>query len=96
MILITYDISVTAHSGRKRLRHISKACLDYGVRVQNSVFECDITPAQWVNLKATLLDIFDPDQDSLRFYSLGANWERRVEHYGTKPSLNVFKDTLIL
>ena len=96
MMLITYDVSVTTSSGRRRLRRISKTCLDYGMRVQNSVFECEITPSQWVVLKMALLDIFDPEQDSLRFYSLGANWQRRVEHYGAKSTLDVFKDTLIL
>ena len=96
MILITYDVSVTTVTGRSRLRRISKTCLDYGMRVQNSVFECDITPVQWVRLKATLLDIFDPNQDSLRFYSLGAKWQRKIEHHGTKYVPDILKDTLIL
>ena len=96
LLLITYDVGVTTSAGRKRLRRISKTCLDYGVRVQHSVFECDISPAQWVELKAALLEIFDPNQDSLRFYSLGRNWQRKVEHHGTKPTLDVLKDTLIV
>ena len=96
MVLITYDVSVVTAAGQKRLRHISKTCVDYGMRVQNSVFECDITPAQWVELKATLLDIFDPDADSLRFYMLGSNWQRKVEHHGAKASIDLLKTPLIL
>ena len=96
MILITYDVEVTTSAGRRRLRQISKTCLDYGLRVQQSVFECDVTPAQWVELRATLLTIFDPNQDSLRFYRLGRNWQRKIEHHGSNPTLDVFNDTLIL
>ena len=95
MVLITYDVSVVTGAGQKRLRHISKTCLDYGVRVQNSVFECDITPDKWVRLKSTLLSIYNPEEDSIRFYQLGSNWQRKVEHHGAKPSLDVLKDTLI-
>ena len=96
MVLITYDVSVVSEGGTKRLRHISKTCLDYGLRVQHSVFECDITPEQWVTLKAALLAILDPEEDSLRFYMLGKNWQRRVEHHGSKPSPNLLQDALIL
>ena len=67
LVLVTYDVNVTTRAGEKRLRHIAKVCLDYGVRVQNSVFECEVDPAQWVKLKAELLRIYDPAQDSLRF-----------------------------
>ena len=86
MVLITYDVSTRDAAGRKRLRQAGKACLDYGQRVQNSVFECEISPAQWVELRARLCEIIDPAQDSLRFYMLGANWRRRVEHVGAKPA----------
>lgn len=96
MVLITYDVSVTSEGGTKRLRHISKACLDYGQRVQNSVFECEIDPAQWVALKAKLLDTYNPEEDSLRFYQLGANWQRKVEHYGSKPKPDMLRDSIIL
>src|SRR4051812_3172207 len=96
MILVTYDISVTESSGAKRLRRIAKECLDYGVRVQNSVFECDVDPAQWVKLKANLLNIYDKTQDSLRFYLLGSNWRPKVEHYGTKKAVDIFRDILII
>ena len=96
MVLITYDVSFEDGEGQKRLRRIAKACLDVGVRVQYSVFECDLAPDQWVNLKEALLNIYDPEVDSLRFYNLGKNWRRRVEHYGAKPAIDVFKDHLII
>ena len=96
MILVTYDISVSDSGGMKRLRRISKTCLDYGVRVQNSVFECDIDPDQWVKLKSKLLKIYDKAQDSLRFYMLGSNWRPKVEHHGTKLAVDAFRDMLII
>lgn len=96
MILVTYDISVSDIGGAKRLRRIAKECLDYGVRVQNSVFECDVDPAQWVKLKSNLLKIYDKTQDSLRFYMLGANWRPKVEHFGSKQAVDVFRDMLII
>ncbi len=96
LVLITYDVNVTSAGGSRRLRHISKLCQDYGIRVQYSVFECEINPSQWVALKAALLETFDADTDSLRFYYLGANWKRRVEHHGAKESPDMFRDPLIL
>ncbi|MCE3045730.1 CRISPR-associated endonuclease Cas2 [Legionella sp. 16cNR16C] len=96
MILIAYDISITDAQGEKRLRHVAKECLDYGVRVQNSVFECEIEPAQWIHLKAKLLKIYDEKYDSLRFYNLGANWRKRVECYGAKKPPDVFNNILII
>jgi len=96
MVLVTYDISMADSKGPKRLRRIAKMCLDYGVRVQYSVFECDIDPAQWVHFKAALLDIYDETTDSLRFYQLGSKWRSKVEHHGAKPALDVFQDTLII
>lgn len=96
LMLITYDVNVTTSAGRKRLRHISKSCLDYGMRVQYSVFECDITPAQWVDLKATLLEIYDDKVDSLRFYHLGAKGYQKVEHHGAKSSPDILRDPLVL
>lgn len=88
MVLITYDVSTQDAAGRKRLRRIAKSCLNHGQRVQNSVFECELDPGQWASLKAELLREMNPEQDSLRFYQLGANWQRRVEHVGTKPAVN--------
>ncbi len=96
LMLITYDVNMTDTTGQKRLRQISKTCLDYGMRVQYSVFECEIASAQWVELKGTLLDIYDSEVDSLRFYHLGANWKRKVEHYGAKETPDIIRDTLIL
>ncbi|RMF96765.1 MAG: CRISPR-associated endonuclease Cas2 [Planctomycetota bacterium] len=86
MVVVAYDVATTTPEGRRRLSHVAKTCLDYGQRVQNSVFECSVTPEQWVNLKGKLLDIVDLEEDSLRFYFLGANWRRRVEHHGAKQT----------
>lgn len=96
MVLVSYDIAMADNSGKSRLRKIAKVLEDYGVRVQYSVFECDVMPCEWVKLKNKLLKIYNPDEDSLRFYTLGSNWERKVEHYGAKASVNLFKDLLIL
>lgn len=88
-VLITYDVSTATPAGKARLRRTAKACLDYGQRVQNSVFECKVDPAQWVELKARLLGIIDPASDSLRFYHLGANWQPKIEHHGTKQGYDI-------
>jgi CRISPR-associated protein Cas2 len=88
LVLVTYDVSTTTDGGKRRLNRVAKACLDYGQRVQNSVFECEVDPARWVEMKARLLGIYDSGEDSLRFYFLGANWRRRVEHHGTKPAID--------
>jgi CRISPR-associated protein Cas2 len=86
LVLVTYDVSVTSPGGAKRLRHVAKACRDFGQRVQFSVFEIEVDPAQWVRLKARLEAMIDRDVDSLRYYHLGANWERKVEHVGAKSA----------
>jgi CRISPR-associated protein Cas2 len=86
LVLVTYDVSLIQSGGARRLRRVAKACQDYGQRVQYSVFEIEVDPDQWVALKARLEKIIDPAQDSLRYYHLGANWRRRVEHVGAKPS----------
>ncbi|MGL4860367.1 MAG: CRISPR-associated endonuclease Cas2 [Enterobacteriaceae bacterium] len=96
MVLVTYDVSLEDSAGAGRLRRIAKTCLDYGVRVQYSVFECEVDPAQWVQFRDKLLNIYAPETDSLRFYRLGKEWRNRVEHHGAKPALDIFKDTLIL
>ena len=88
-VLVTYDVSTTTPEGQKRLRHVAKACLDFGQRVQNSVFEMKVDPAQWTDCRDRLLRIVDLEQDSLRFYFLGKNGHRRVEHHGTKPGYDV-------
>lgn len=88
-VLITYDVSTSTPQGKRRLRQVAKACLDYGQRVQNSVFECKIDPAQMVALKSRLLGLINPDTDSLRFYHLGSNWKHRVEHHGAQSGYDV-------
>lgn len=85
MVLVTYDVSTETAEGRKRLRRVSLACKNFGQRVQKSVFECLVDPAQWARLRARLLDEIDPDRDSLRFYFLGSKWTNRVEHVGANP-----------
>lgn len=86
MVLVAYDISVETTEGRRRLRHVAKLCLDRGQRVQNSLFECLLTPAQWTGLRQRLVNEINHETDSLRFYLLGRNWKRRVEHVGAKPA----------
>jgi CRISPR-associated protein Cas2 len=86
MVLITYDVNVTTPLGRKRLRNVAKLCQNFGQRVQNSVFECLVDPTQFTDLRHRLESIIDPATDSLRYYFLGANWKRRVEHYGIKET----------
>ncbi len=88
LVLITYDVSTKNAAGCKRLSRIAKICLDFGQRVQNSVFECQVSPAQWADLRHKLLDTYNSKEDSLRFYFLGKNWKRRVEHLGAKPSID--------
>jgi CRISPR-associated protein Cas2 len=85
MVLVSYDVAVTSEGGQKRLRRVAKTCTNYGQRVQFSVFECLVEPAQWVQLKTTLEQIIDSNTDSLRYYYLGANYKRRIEHVGAKP-----------
>lgn len=85
LVLITYDVSTTTDGGKKRLRQVAKQCVNFGQRVQNSVFECNVDPGQFAELKHRLEAIIDEDQDSLRYYSLGSNWKRKVEHVGAKP-----------
>ena len=87
-ILVTYDVSTTSEGGKRRLRRVAKTCLDYGQRVQNSVFECQVDPAQLFEMKSRLLEIIDTNLDSLRIYMLGTEWNRRVEHYGIKEGFN--------
>lgn len=87
-VIVTYDVSTTTPAGRKRLARVARICKDFGQRAQNSVFECKVDPAQLADLKGQLLDTIDAEQDSLRFYFLGTNWQRRVEHVGTKPTFD--------
>jgi len=89
LVLITYDVSTVGGAGQKRLRKVSKACQNYGQRVQNSVFECVVDAAQLATLKMELIKIIDEDKDSLRFYQLGNNYKNKVEHIGVKESIDL-------
>jgi CRISPR-associated protein Cas2 len=84
MVLVSYDMNTQDAEGRKRLRHIARECENWGQRVQLSVFECMVDPAQWTALRARLVTAMDEEKDSLRFYFLGANWRGRMEHVGAK------------
>ncbi|HEY3374207.1 MAG TPA: CRISPR-associated endonuclease Cas2 [Candidatus Aquicultor sp.] len=86
-VVVSYDVALDDTSGQRRLRRVSKACKDYGQRVQYSVFECIVDPAQWATLKHRLISEIDPKKDSLRFYYLGSKWHRRVEHVGAKKTI---------
>lgn len=89
MMLITYDVATETEGGKRRLRRVARACRDYGQRVQYSVFECEVDPAQWVKLRDRLIKEIDTATDSLRFYHMGSNWKPHVEHVGAKPALDL-------
>lgn len=89
LVLVTYDVNLTSAGGARRLRRVARACQDFGQRVQFSVFEIEVEPAQWTRLRARLEGEIDPALDSLRFYFLGSNWQRRVEHVGAKPATDL-------
>ncbi len=91
LILITYDVQTSSESGKKRLRKVSKKCEEYGVRVQNSVFECIVDSTQLKQLQIALEEIIDPSVDSLRYYRLGNNHDTKVKHIGAKPAIKVDK-----
>ena len=86
MVLITYDVETVTSSGKKRLRYVAKQCVYYGQRVQNSVFECLVDPAQFAELKHRLESIINKEKDSIRYYFLGSDWKTKVEHIGAKES----------
>ena len=86
LVLVTYDVNTETAAGRKRLRRVARACENFGQRVQFSVFECLVDPGQWSALRFRLIEEIDQELDSLRFYFLGSNWKRRVEHIGAKPA----------
>ena len=94
MVLVSYDVAVTTPGGARRLRKVAKQCQNYGQRVQYSVFECIVDPAQWIKFKNTLESIIDKKTDSLRYYYLGSNYKKKVEHFGAKPSIDM--DDLII
>jgi len=86
LVLVTYDVRTDSEGGQRRLRRVAKACENYGQRVQKSVFECLVDPAQWAALRQRLLSEIKEDEDSLRFYYLGKNWKPRLEHVGANAS----------
>lgn len=88
MVLVSYDVSTMDRAGARRLRRVAKICKNYGQRVQYSVFECLVDPGQWTHMRQQLVSIIDEQQDSLRFYFLGSNWRRRVEHIGAKEGID--------
>ena len=88
LVIVSYDVSTVDPNGQRRLRRVAKACQNYGQRVQYSVFECIVDPAQWAVLRQRLINEIDPKSDSLRFYFLGSNWKRRVEHVGAKETID--------
>lgn len=96
MVLVTYDVETVTPAGRKRLRKVAKQCVNFGQRVQNSVFECVVDPVQFAELKHRLINLIDDKKDSLRFYQLGANWNKKVTHVGIKEAYNPEEDTLII
>jgi len=89
LVLVTYDVNTQDAEGRRRLRRVAKSCQDFGQRVQNSVFECEVDPGRWAVLRAALIAEIEPEKDSLRFYQLGASGKRRVEHVGAKSVLDL-------
>jgi CRISPR-associated protein Cas2 len=95
LILVTYDINTQTPTGRRRLAQVAKQCLNYGQRVQNSVFECVVDNAQCVMIKHKLKALIDPEQDSLRFYHLGNHYQTKVEHIGAKPSFQIESPLII-
>ncbi|MCD7740723.1 MAG: CRISPR-associated endonuclease Cas2 [Ruminococcus sp.] len=86
LVLITYDVNTETKSGKTRLRKVAKICVNYGQRVQNSVFECSLDPVQLHNVRESLLKVIDEEKDSLRFYNLGNNYKNKIEHYGSKDT----------
>lgn len=95
LVLITYDVNTETTAGRTRLRKVAKQCQNYGQRVQNSVFECNVDAVQCRRIKAILEDIIDPEKDSLRFYYLGNHYKNKVEHMGAKPGFDVTEPLLL-
>ena len=94
-VLITYDVNITSPNGAKRLRNVAKACIDFGKRVQNSVFECILTEAQLVMLRNKLNTIIDSEQDSIRFYILGKNWRNKVDTIGKNSGIDISGELII-
>jgi CRISPR-associated protein Cas2 len=95
MVLITYDVSIMSAGGAKRLRKIARECQNHGQRVQNSVFECVLSEAQFVNLRAAIRNIMNETEDNVRFYFLGNNWSKHIEMYGKVTSYNIDSELIL-
>lgn len=95
LVIITYDVNTETKAGEKRLRNVAKQCVNYGQRVQNSVFECILDHAKAIGVKNILCKIIDPSRDSLRFYYMGNNYKNKVEHIGAKPTFNLESPLII-
>jgi len=95
LVLITYDVNTESADGRRRLRRVAKQCVNYGTRVQNSVFECNMDAAKCREVKAILEDIIDKEKDSLRFYYLGDKYKNKIEHIGAKPTIDVTEPLIL-
>ncbi len=95
MVLVSYDVSTVDRVGARRLRRVAKICQNYGQRVQYSIFECIVDPAQWTQMRRQLLDVIDEEMDSLRFYFMGSNWKHRVEHVGAKETIDLEGELII-
>ena len=96
LMLVSYDVSTASAAGRRRLRRVAKACQDWGIRVQNSVFECNVDWSQWIALKAKLESIIDEDEDSLRYYNLGNSYKEKIVHVGARCSVDPMTDVLLV
>ena len=95
LVLVTYDVQTVDSPGKRRLRKIAKVCLDYGQRVQNSVFECEVSESEYLLLKSEILHEMNQDEDSVRFYRLGSNYSEKIEHFGIKEPYD-FEDAFII
>ena len=96
LVVITYDVNTENNAGKKRLRKVAKECVNYGQRVQNSVFECELDHSRWVKVKAELLNEINLQEDSLRIYLLGNHWHGHKEHFGTKKTFDIAEAVLLI
>lgn len=95
LVLITYDVETMTAAGKKRLRLMARECKNYGIRVQNSVFECVLDTSQFIKLKARISSIIEPTSDSVRFYLLGSKWERKIEMLGRNYTIDVESELIV-
>lgn len=95
MVVVCYDVATLELAGRRRLRRIAKECKNFGQRVQKSVFECVVDPSEWADLRGRLLKIYEPNEDSLRFYFMGSNWKGHVDHFGVREPIDLDEPLII-